>query len=319
MSIEKALKGKIYILIHPTQNGYAKIGKTQRTAEERASELTKQAKTALVGSYMVAYEEEVENCHLAEEKIHEVLQKKRVTNDREFFAITVREAIKTIREVIENLKNQQKFDFKEINSPVNWWGNLNLIWKQIFKKYLPLDFEPDDAELIEGINNIILYSRDESLRNKICDFLKRKDFLEKIGNWYVGLSNSQKKEIKTFLMRNLEKEELGKIMNLSELDCNGNMLITNLHPIIQVESLKKINCSNTSITNLDPLAHKAFLEILDISYTSVVSLAPLEKLENIKLIKCYHTDISQKEIDRFKEINPNCKVLKNPSDKLIDF
>ena len=120
-------------------------------------------------------------------------------------------------------------------------------------------------------------------------------------------------------MRNLEKEELEKITNLSELDCSGNMLITNLHPITQIENLKKINCSNTSITNLDVLANKRLLEVLDISYTSILSLEPLEKLENIKLIKCYHTDISQIEIDRFKEIKPNCEVLKNQSNKLIDF
>ena len=247
MSVVKGLKGKIYVLIHPMQNGFAKIGKTERSAQIRADELKQQAKTSLAGTYVVAYEEEVENCHLVEDIIHKILQKKRIDNDREFFAVTVREAIEKIREVVEKLKNQQTIDFEEIDNPTIWWGNLNLIWRQIFKKHLLLGFEPDNSELTEGINNIILYSRDEKLRNKVCDYLKNKDFQERIGNWFSKLSNPEKKEIKTYLMRNLQTEELEQILNLSELDCSGNISINNLHPIIPLKSLKKLNCSSTSL------------------------------------------------------------------------
>ena len=312
------VKGKIYILIHPMQNGYVKIGKTTRTADERVIELTMQAKTAMAGRYVVAYEEEVENCDLVETKIHGLLQNNRITDDREFFHITVKEAIEKLREVIDKLKNQQKIDFKDMNNLTEWWGNLSLTWKQIFKKYLFLNFEPEDFELIESVNNIVLYSRDEKLRNKICDFLKSKDFQQKIGGWYTNLALSEKKEVKTYLMRKLQKEELEMITNLTELDCSGNILIDNLHPIFQLSNLKKINCSSTNISSLGMLEKQQELEVLDISYTAITSLEALEKLENIKSIKCYHTDISQQEIERFKTMKPNCEVLKNSYNKLID-
>ena len=150
-----------------------------------------------------------------------------------------------------------------------------------------------------------------------CDFLKRKDFQHKIGKWYVNLLFAQKKEIKTFLARQLTVEELKQIITLSELDCSGNILINNLHAIIPLDGLKKINCSNTGINSLEVLANKDLLEMLDISYTAVTSLKPLENLPNIKIVKCYHTEISQKEIERFKAIKPNCEVLKNQSDDQV--
>lgn len=318
MSVIKGLKGRIYVLIHPMQNGYVKIGKTERTAQIRADELKQQAGTSLAGNFIVAYEEEVENCHLIEDIAHKILQKKRVSNDREFFALTVREAIEKIREIVDKVKNQQKIDFDEIEHPIIWWGNLNFVWRRIFKKHLHLNFEPETTELIEGMNKIILYSRDEKLRCKVCEYLKNKDFQEKIKNWYNKLPISEKKEVRTYLMRNLQDEELEQIINLSELDCAGNSSIHDLNSIIPLKNIKRLNCSNTSLKDLHILYNQKLLETLDISYTFVTSLEPLDKLSHLKLVKCYHTDITEQEIQRFKDAKPNCEVLKNQSNKLID-
>ncbi len=318
MAAIKEMKGSIYVLIHPMQNKYVKIGKTTRSAQTRADELTAQAGTALAGSFIVAYEEEVENCHLVEAIIHKRFQANRVSKDREFFALSVHNAIKEIRDTIECVKKQGKFDFIDIYNPIIWWGNLPFVWRKIFKKHLALTFEPEANELIEGINNIVLYCQDQSLRIKVCDYLKNKDFQTKIQSWYGKLQKGEQQEIKTFLMRKLSEDELTQLMDLVLLDCSGNMLIHDLEAISPLKSLKNLNCRNTNLKDLTLLANHKNLEVLDISFTAITSLQPLEQLHQLKLVHCYHTDIKEDEFKRFMSIKPDCQILKNQSNKLID-
>lgn len=89
--------GYIYILINP-ELGYEllKIGKTVRQSELRAKEIYT---TGVPGEFVVAYEEHVKDCTLAESEIHKRLSAYRVTDRREFFRLPLKDAVRVVSEV----------------------------------------------------------------------------------------------------------------------------------------------------------------------------------------------------------------------------
>lgn len=90
--------GYIYVLINPSLQGMVKIGKTTRDPEERAKELS--SATGVPTPFIVAYSVMVSDCDAAEKFTHELLtlQGARLTKNREFFEISLPDAIKILTE-----------------------------------------------------------------------------------------------------------------------------------------------------------------------------------------------------------------------------
>jgi len=117
-------KGYIYILVNPSMPNMVKIGKTQRSSDNRASELS--TGTNVPFHFEVGYEKLVSDCHLAEQIIHKKLSAFRVNRDREFFSIRLREAINVVNKIIldEKLSLEERevwdYDFNDSK-----YSNLN--------------------------------------------------------------------------------------------------------------------------------------------------------------------------------------------------
>lgn len=96
-------RGYVYLLINPTMEGLIKIGKTNRSPEERANELSKA--TGVASPFVVVYKEFFENCTLAEAFVHTLLEQNnyRVSSNREFFSAPIDIGIKMIIEAKKNL------------------------------------------------------------------------------------------------------------------------------------------------------------------------------------------------------------------------
>lgn len=86
--------GYVYALINQSLKGMVKIGKTRKSPEDRAKELS--SSTGVPTPFFVAYKIFVNDCDQAEKYIHNLLTSKgiRVSNDREFFHIPLDEIIK---------------------------------------------------------------------------------------------------------------------------------------------------------------------------------------------------------------------------------
>lgn len=98
--------GVIYILVTPTNRQLLKIGKTTRTAEERAEEISRG--TGVPAPYWVAYDDAVLDCDKAESLIHQRLIEFRYTGDREFFRLPLKKAIPVVMQVIEEVNAELK-------------------------------------------------------------------------------------------------------------------------------------------------------------------------------------------------------------------
>lgn len=90
--------GVIYILVTPTNRRLLKIGKTTRTAEERAAEISNGS--GVPAPYWVVYDDHVHDCHKAEKLIHSRLASYRYRGNREFFDLPLKQAIPVVMEVI---------------------------------------------------------------------------------------------------------------------------------------------------------------------------------------------------------------------------
>lgn len=93
--------GVIYILINPAFKDLLKIGKTTRTAEERAAEISNG--TGVPSKFVVAYEDSVADCDLAERRIFKALEQYRYGNNREFFALKLKEAIPVVMQTVNQV------------------------------------------------------------------------------------------------------------------------------------------------------------------------------------------------------------------------
>jgi hypothetical protein len=90
-------KGYVYILVNPTFPKFVKIGKTTQDPELRARELS--FGTGVPAPYGVAWDTLVTDCDQVEKIIHEKLAHVRARNDREFFAVPLKQAIAVLSEV----------------------------------------------------------------------------------------------------------------------------------------------------------------------------------------------------------------------------
>ncbi len=93
--------GFIYILCNPSYPGCVKIGKTTRLPSYRAAQLSQS--TSVPTPFTVQWSRFVDNdLSEIETTIHEELDEYRVNKKREFFDLSVAEAIKMVDDIIDN-------------------------------------------------------------------------------------------------------------------------------------------------------------------------------------------------------------------------
>src|SRR5690349_11464483 len=97
-----AAAGYVYILINPALNGIVKIGKTQNNPEERAKELS--SATGVPAPFFVAYASYFQDCRMAEKYVHTRLVNHRLAQNREFFRVSIQQAIEAVREAESTLE-----------------------------------------------------------------------------------------------------------------------------------------------------------------------------------------------------------------------
>ena len=91
------MKGFIYILSNPSMEGLLKIGFSTKPLEERVSELS--GATGVPTGFVVEAFFEVDRPAELEKQIHRALKRHRVREEREFFRLSVAEAIKIIYQI----------------------------------------------------------------------------------------------------------------------------------------------------------------------------------------------------------------------------
>jgi hypothetical protein len=113
--------GFIYIFSNPSYHNLLKIGKTTKTPDERAKELS--SGTGVATPFKVEYEIQTSSFDKAEEIIHERLEKYRTNKKREFFELSLQEAISIVKQEmvplleceIDNLINEKSYKHSQLD------------------------------------------------------------------------------------------------------------------------------------------------------------------------------------------------------------
>ncbi|WP_029035875.1 leucine-rich repeat domain-containing protein [Salinimicrobium xinjiangense] len=176
-------------------------------------------------------------------------------------------------------------------SPVNnesdriiWWTSLSPLWRNIFKKTCNKGF--------------YLNIPTKEVLSKIFDmeeFDIRKGFISELGgssHWrHKGLDItplSYLKKLKVVDLRDMEVvnvEQIGNLINLTELNLEGNNL-KSIEFSGSLTDLAVLNISNNSIQSLHGIERCSKLRKLNFANNNVSSLWPLYKLPNLKELNC---------------------------------
>ena len=89
----------VYIMSNPTMPGYYKIGYTKKNPEERAKQISNA--TGVIVPMEVEWAFNCYNGFALEQEVHHKLDAYRVSNQREFFQISLNEAMEAVKELGE--------------------------------------------------------------------------------------------------------------------------------------------------------------------------------------------------------------------------
>lgn len=145
--------GYVYILINPAFPDLIKIGRTSKTSESRALELST---TGTPDKFIVVFDVLVDDCVEIESEMHAIFSSSRYAENREFFRVSVKKAITTLQSISQARTVDEK----------NWERAINQLssnWQSDKVKYCLycalIDYVDDDNHIANG-----------DLGNKICRF-----------------------------------------------------------------------------------------------------------------------------------------------------
>lgn len=99
MESGRSMAGYLYVLSNPSLPKYLKVGYTNRTLEQRLTELNN---TSIPLPFKIEFYCIVDDAENVERAVHAELVKKNFKKDKEFFIISPKMAVKEIKEMIES-------------------------------------------------------------------------------------------------------------------------------------------------------------------------------------------------------------------------
>ncbi len=109
--------GRVYVLSNKAMPGLLKIGFTMNTVEGRVKELS--SATGVPSEFCIEYQVECRDAAGVEALVHESLQNSRHNNSREFFSISLTEAVEAIRAHTKEIIDEEMTGTFESDSHVD--------------------------------------------------------------------------------------------------------------------------------------------------------------------------------------------------------
>ena len=144
-------RGYIYVLSNAAMPGLLKIGKSERNPSEfRAIELYT---TGVPEPFRLEYYMRVDDYHAAEKRAHDHFLDKRPNRTREFFRISVAEALIGLRSIcLEREEWTHAISQEQLEREKRrlWWKESNRVRKEEFEKGWELRRKAEEAERREN-------------------------------------------------------------------------------------------------------------------------------------------------------------------------
>ena len=192
-----------------------------------------------------------------------------------------------------------------------WWGRLAPEWKSALEKQIKVGDKPTRETLHQVVEQKSLNLGDASVSelSSLGEFVRLEE-LNISGASIVDLSTLANLSIKSLHITSSPLQTLDGIAALPDLiDLDiSNTPITDLRPLSKLNNLARFSCAGTQVRKLDALEILSYLEYLDCSNTSVGKLDGVFNLP-LKTLKCYNTNLSSRQVDKFKQAHTDCQVV----------
>lgn len=192
-----------------------------------------------------------------------------------------------------------------------WWGRLAPEWKTALEKQMKIGDNPTREVLHQLVEQKTLNLGDASVSelSSLGEFVRLEE-LSVSGTSIQNLSTLANLSIRSLHITNSPLQTLEGITALPDLiDLDiSNTPISDLRPMAKLNNLAKFSCAGTQVRKLDALEILGFLEYLDCSNTSVGKLDGVFNLP-LKTLKCYNTNLSARQVDKFKQAHTDCQVV----------
>ncbi len=195
-----------------------------------------------------------------------------------------------------------------------WWGSLNDTWKDVFMEKTGLKENPG-REQLQQIGNLEAVSVDNLTEIDYLDPLKKLIYLEDLsfsGCQVTDITpleeNGRLKKLNLSNNPVVDITPLASLKELTELNLS-NTPVDELDPVSGLIKLQHLKFSGTEVKKLDPLSVLRLLKVIECYNTRVRKLDPILNLPNLEMLKCYNTRISDRRIEEFKSLNPDCEVI----------
>ncbi|MEO5601965.1 MAG: leucine-rich repeat domain-containing protein [Cyclobacteriaceae bacterium] len=193
-----------------------------------------------------------------------------------------------------------------------WWKGLSPGWKAVFRTQMLKDTTSTRENLHRLVELEKLELKDARVREltALSEFIR----LKELHFSATGISEipplENLKTLQSLHATNSPLQRIGAISLLRELqDLDiANTPVDELKGLESLKNLKHLNCAGTQIKRLDPLENLETLETLDCSNTNVSKLEPVSYL-SLKTLTSYNTKITSREMEKFKENNPECNIV----------
>jgi hypothetical protein len=189
-----------------------------------------------------------------------------------------------------------------------WWKSLPETWRQIFSTA--------SSPTREQLHTIVEKEKLQFKDVPVFDLAPLSEFVRLKELHFSGTSITTLVAIDAFKsLTSLHAtssplqsiESISLLAQLEDLDIS-NTPIEDIYELWRLDKLKKLSCAGTQIRRLDAVEKLENLEYFDCSNTNVSRLSALNYLP-LKVLKCYNTKVSNREIGNFKASHPECQVI----------
>ena len=195
-----------------------------------------------------------------------------------------------------------------------WWNSLPASWKNLLREQVTIGDIPNREQLHE-----IAFLKTLAIEEN-SNISTLKPLSEFVRLTELAFSNTQinslepLRQLKTLRALICSRspirdiEPLSELQNLIYLDFQ-NTPVEDLKPLRNSIELETIKCSGTQVDDLQYLSALINLKQLECFNTDVKRLKPLRGLHQLEELRCYNTRISEREVEKFRDGHPDCKVV----------
>jgi len=201
------------------------------------------------------------------------------------------------------------YRIEELNT---WWEGIDPVWKGIFRKQFEMGENPTTDQLHQMTSAASLSFQSLSIGDisPITAFINLRSFSlfdSPLGNIAPVAELKLLEKLTISQVPVIDFTPVSQLVKLEQLNIS-NTGIEDLVSLSTLMNLKSLNIAGTNLKSLKGLEPLVTLEELDVASTNLRSLRPIEDLVNLKKLSCFNTRLTQRSIDSYKKINPNCEV-----------